>query len=81
MATYHERYLNKQTRITIAEPVFDYWHRTERRTDGNAKILYIVLCDCCEVVFPSGRKRNAWIRCARCVRRGCQPNMRKCVRP
>ena len=72
--------------ITIDDEVMGYWVKTKRRTN-DARISHLLLCECCKVVFPSGVTKDArmnqsgHVRCARCVRRGCQPNMRKCVKP
>ena len=46
--------------ITIDNDVMDYWLATKRRTN-DASILYILLCECCKVVFPSGVTKNARI--------------------
>ena len=42
-----------------------YWRRTGRRTN-DARILYLMLCEICKVVFPSGIKRKWQVICARC---------------
>ena len=53
MVSYNERYLNQEIPITIEPEVFQHWRDTERRTDGNSGIRYLLLCGCCKVVFPS----------------------------
>ena len=64
-SAYHESYSNPRSPISIGTAVMDYWVTTKRRTKGT-RILYIVLCECCEVIFPSGRKRKRPILCAVC---------------
>ena len=68
MTTYHESYSNPRIPISIGTAVMDYWVRTKRRTN-NAGIRYVLLCECCKEVFPSGRKRKGPILCAACVRK------------
>ncbi len=46
--------------LTIDDAVMDYWRKTGRRTN-DARIGHLLLCECCEVVFPSGISRIARI--------------------
>ncbi len=60
-----KRASSPRTSLTIDDAVMDYWRGTGRRTN-DARILYLMLCECCKVIFPSGLKRKGRIICARC---------------
>ena len=56
---------SQQTCLTIDDAVMDYWRKTGRTKD--TRILYLVLCECCTVVIPSGVSRIARINKSRHV--------------